>query len=71
VENGLTQHLGLGSTLQKLSLYDFQVETSHMGMEGAQTFQDNPLFEHLLATALRRDFHAIADYVRCGFFQKI
>ena len=38
-----TPNLSLESTIQELSLYDFQVETSHVGMEVAQTFQNNPL----------------------------
>lgn len=33
----------LESTLRELSLYDFQVESSHMGKEVAQIFQVNPL----------------------------
>jgi signal transduction histidine kinase len=38
-----TQNLHLESTLQDLSLYDFQVECSCPGKEVAQTFQANPL----------------------------
>src|SRR4028119_10001 len=37
------QNLSLESTLKELSLYDFQVESSQLGMEAAQTFQGNPL----------------------------
>jgi two-component system NtrC family sensor kinase len=37
------QSLSLESTLQELSLSDFQVEASHPGKEVAETFQANPL----------------------------
>src|SRR5688572_18735052 len=43
-------HLRLESTLQELSLYDFQVECSHPGKEVAQTFQQNPLLPGVILT---------------------
>ena len=45
-----TQNLRLESTLQELSLYDFQIECSHLGQEVAQTFQDNPLIPGVILT---------------------
>ena len=44
------QNLRLESTLQELSLYDFQVECSHPGHEVAQTFQANPLIPGVILT---------------------
>lgn len=43
-------NLRLESTLQELSLYDFQVECSHPGKEVAQTFQQNPLLPGVILT---------------------
>lgn len=37
------QNLSLESTLQELSLYDFQIESSRLGIEVAQAFHINPL----------------------------
>jgi signal transduction histidine kinase len=37
------QNLSLDSTLRELSLYDFQVESSHPGKEVAQEFRVNPM----------------------------
>lgn len=45
-----TQNLRLESTLQELSLYDFQIECSHPGHEVAQTFQANPLIPGVILT---------------------
>ncbi len=45
-----TQNLSLESTLQELSLYDFQVESSNLGKEVAQTFQVNPLLPGVILT---------------------
>ena len=45
-----TQTFRLESTLQEMSLYDFQVESSHVGMEVAQTFQNNPLLPGVILT---------------------
>lgn len=45
-----THNLSLESTLQELSLYDFQVGCSHLGNEVAQTFQDNPLVPGVILT---------------------
>jgi signal transduction histidine kinase len=42
-EKSESHTLSLESTIQELSLYDFQVESSRMGIEVAQTFQVNPL----------------------------
>jgi signal transduction histidine kinase len=44
------QNLSLESTLKELSLYDFQVESSQLGMEAAQTFQGNPLLPGVILT---------------------
>ena len=44
------QNLRLESTLQELSLYDFQLECSHPGHEVAQTFQLNPLLPGVILT---------------------
>ena len=44
------QNLRLESTLQELSLYDFQIECSHPGHEVAQTFQANPLIPGVILT---------------------
>ncbi|HEY9649840.1 MAG TPA: ATP-binding protein [Coleofasciculaceae cyanobacterium] len=38
-----TQALKLESTIQELSLYDFQFESSHLGIEVAHAFQSYPL----------------------------
>jgi hypothetical protein len=43
--------LSLESTIQELSLYDFQVESSRPGKEVAQTFQGNPLLPGVILTA--------------------
>jgi signal transduction histidine kinase len=43
--------LSLESTIQELSLYDFQVESSQPGKEVAQTFQGNPLLPGVILTA--------------------
>lgn len=43
MENEIATHLSLDSTLQELSLYDFQVESTYLGKEVAQIFQLNPL----------------------------
>ncbi len=43
MEHGFTINLSLKSTLQELTLYDFQVESSCLGEEVAQTFQDHRL----------------------------
>ncbi len=43
--------LSLESTVQELSLYDFQVESSRPGKEVAQTFQGNPLLPGVILTA--------------------
>lgn len=45
-----TQNLRLESTIQDLSLYDFQVECSHQGKEVAQTLQENPLLPGVILT---------------------
>ncbi len=45
-----TPSLSLESTLQELSLSDFQVEASHPGKEVAQTFQANPLLPGVILT---------------------
>ncbi|MFB8788549.1 MAG: ATP-binding protein [Potamolinea sp.] len=45
-----TPSLSLESTLQDLSLSDFQVEASHPGKEVAQTFQANPLLPGVILT---------------------
>lgn len=45
-----TPSLSLESTLQDLSLSDFQVEASHLGKEVAQTFQANPLLPGVILT---------------------
>lgn len=42
--------LNLESTLQELSLYDFQIESSCLGKEVAQTFQENPLLPGAILT---------------------
>jgi two-component system, NtrC family, sensor kinase len=42
-EKSESHSLSLESTIQELSLYEFQVESSGMGIEVAQTFQVNPL----------------------------
>jgi signal transduction histidine kinase len=42
--------LSLESTLQELSLYDFQAESSCLGKEIAQTFQVNPLLPGVILT---------------------
>jgi C4-dicarboxylate-specific signal transduction histidine kinase len=43
-------NLRLESTIQELSLYDFQVECSHPGKEVAQIFQQNPLLPGVILT---------------------
>ena len=50
VENEGAPQLHLRSTIQELSLYDFQVECSHPGKEVAQTFQGNPLLPGVILT---------------------
>lgn len=45
-----TPNLGLESTLEELSLYDCQIEGSHLGIEVAQTFQTNPLLPGVILT---------------------
>ncbi len=45
-----TQKLSLESTIQELSLYDFQAEFSHLGKEVAQKFQVNPLLPGVILT---------------------
>jgi two-component system NtrC family sensor kinase len=45
-----TQNFRLESTLQELSLSDFQVESSHPGKEVAKTFQVNPLLPGVILT---------------------
>jgi hypothetical protein len=50
VENGCARHLCLESTLQELSLSDFQVEVSVPGKEVAQRFQDNSLLPGVILT---------------------
>ena len=45
-----TPNFRLESTLQELSLYDFQVESSHQGKEVAQTFQANSLLPGVILT---------------------
>lgn len=42
------QRLGLESTLKELSLYDFQIEASHLGKEASQVFQTNPLLPGII-----------------------
>jgi signal transduction histidine kinase len=44
------QQLTLESTIQELSLYNFQVESSQLGIEVAQTFQVNPLLPGVILT---------------------
>ena len=44
------QSLSLESTIQELPLYDFQIESSRMGKEVAQTFQINPLLPGVILT---------------------
>jgi hypothetical protein len=50
VEDGFTPAVSLEATLQELSLYNFQVECSHLGQEVAQIFQDNPLLPGVILT---------------------
>ena len=50
MKNEFAPQLHLRSTLQELSLYDFQVECSHPGKEVAQTLQENPLLPGVILT---------------------
>lgn len=50
MENRFLPDLKLKSTIQELSLYDFQVESSRLGVEVAQTFQVNPLLPGVILT---------------------
>ncbi|MBD0265522.1 MAG: ATP-binding protein, partial [Tolypothrix sp. Co-bin9] len=45
-----TENLSLESTIQELSLHDFQIESSHLGKEVTQTFQVNPLLPGVILT---------------------
>lgn len=45
-----TQKLSLESTIEELTLYDFQIESSQLGIEVAQTFQVNPLLPGVILT---------------------
>jgi len=44
------RHLSLSSTLQELSLYDFQIESECPGREVAQAFKSNPLLPGVILT---------------------
>ena len=44
------QNLKLESTIRELSLYDFQIESSHLGKEVYQIFQTNPLLPGAILT---------------------
>ncbi len=44
------QNLKLDSTIRELSLYDFQIESSHLGKEVYQIFQTNPLLPGAILT---------------------
>lgn len=50
MEDGHTRYLSLESTLQELSLYDFQIEISRLCGEVAQSFQANPLLPGVILT---------------------
>ena len=50
MENRIAKHLSLDSTLQELSLYDFQLESSYLGKEVAQIFQKNSLLPGVILT---------------------
>ena len=45
-----TENLSLESTIQELSLHDFQIDSSHLGKEVTQTFQVNQLLPGVILT---------------------
>jgi len=62
------QHLKLESTIRELSLYDFQIESSHLGKEVSQIFQANPLLPGAILTD-RKKFAGMIS--RCRFLERL